>query len=154
MTIPRYAPRHFTNLDTWRLSDWRINVYGIAVDARNYRAVLDGQIVEEARAFAAANLNRMDATPHYSVGFAILHHGSAAKLTHCNRLRTPRLGFDRNGWKTNGSLSGGAAPRRTLLTRWPQSSTRWRHPRIGTTGPPGQGGLSSPGNVDHVSRLT
>jgi hypothetical protein len=79
LAIPRYAPRNFRSLDTWRFSDWRIKAYGIAAEAPNHPAVLNGQMVEEARAFVAANLDRMNSTPHYSVGFAILHHGSAAK---------------------------------------------------------------------------
>jgi hypothetical protein len=41
-------------------------------------------LVEEARFFVEENLARMNDTRHYSVGFAILHHGSGAKslLTH------------------------------------------------------------------------
>ncbi|MBZ5762085.1 hypothetical protein LAV84_23075 [Rhizobium sp. VS19-DR104.2] len=36
-------------------------------------------MVAEARTFVEANLSTMNNTPHYSVGFVILHHGSAAK---------------------------------------------------------------------------
>jgi hypothetical protein len=79
LSIPRYAPRHFRSLDTWRFSDWNIKLYGISAEAPNHPGVLTAQMVGDARAFVAANLGRMNSTPHYSVGFAILHHGNAAK---------------------------------------------------------------------------
>lgn len=79
MLIPTYTPRFFGRLGTWRLSDWAIKVYGIATQAPDQKLVLDSGLVDEARSYVEANLGRMNATPHYSVGFVILHHGSAAK---------------------------------------------------------------------------
>jgi hypothetical protein len=66
-------------LDTWRFSDWAIKVYGIATEAPDQKLVLNSELIEEAHSFVEANLARMNDTPHYSVGFVILHHGSAAK---------------------------------------------------------------------------
>jgi hypothetical protein len=77
--IPTYTPRYFGRLDTWRFSDWAIKVYGISTEAADNKLILDPQLVDEARAFVGENLARMNDTPHYSVGFAILHHGSGAK---------------------------------------------------------------------------
>jgi hypothetical protein len=52
--------------------------------APDQKLLLDPELIEEAHSFVEKNLARMGATPHYSVGFVILHHGSAAKslLTH------------------------------------------------------------------------
>jgi hypothetical protein len=66
-------------LDTWRFSNWTIKVYGISTEAPQHKLVLDQRLVEEAHSFVEANLARMNDTPHYSVGFVILHHGSGAK---------------------------------------------------------------------------
>jgi len=77
--IPAYTPRFVGRLDTWRFPDWAIKVYGISIEAPDQRLVLDQDLVEEAHAFVEANLARMNESPHYSVGFAILHHGSASK---------------------------------------------------------------------------
>jgi hypothetical protein len=77
--IPTYTPRYFGRLDTWRFSDWAIKVYGISTEAPQRKLVLEPRLIEEAHAFVEANLDRMNDTPHYSVGFAILHHGSGAK---------------------------------------------------------------------------
>jgi hypothetical protein len=66
-------------LDTWRFSDWAIKVYGIATEAPDQKLVLNPEMIQEAHSFVEANLPRMNGTPHYSVGFVILHHGSAAK---------------------------------------------------------------------------
>ena len=79
MLIPGYTPRYFGRLDTWRFSDWAIKVYGIATEAPDQKLVLNPELIEEAHSFVGANLHRMNDTPHYSVGFVILHHGSAAK---------------------------------------------------------------------------
>ena len=79
LPIPTYTPRYFGRLDTWRFSDWAIKVYGIATEAPDRKLVLDPELIEEAHAFVEANLARMNDTPHYSVVFVILHHGSAAK---------------------------------------------------------------------------
>jgi hypothetical protein len=77
--IPTYAPRFFGRLKTWRFSNWAIKVYGISTAAPDQKLVLDSGLVNEAHSYIEANLARMNGTPHYSVGFAILHHGSAAK---------------------------------------------------------------------------
>jgi hypothetical protein len=77
--IPRYVPRFFGRLDTWRFPGWAIKVFGISVDAPDHELILDQGLVQEAHAFVEANLARMSQTAHYSVGFIILHHGSAAK---------------------------------------------------------------------------
>ena len=77
--IPRYTPRHFGRLDTWRFSDWVIKVYGIATETTDQKLVLNPDMIEEAHSFVEESLARMNDTPHYSVGFVILHHGSAAK---------------------------------------------------------------------------
>jgi hypothetical protein len=71
-------------LDTWRFCDWAIKVYGISTEAADQKLVIDQGLVKEAHSFVEANLARMEETSHYSVGFVILHHGSAAKslLTH------------------------------------------------------------------------
>jgi len=71
-------------LDTWRFSAWALKVYGIAKEAPDQSLVLNPELIEAAHSFVEANLARMNDTPHYSVGFVILHHGSAAKslLTH------------------------------------------------------------------------
>ncbi|MGO4447430.1 hypothetical protein AB4Y96_00770 [Phyllobacterium sp. TAF24] len=79
MLIPTYTPRYFGRLDTWRFPDWAIKVYGISAEASEQKLALDPQLVEAARVFVEVNLARMNDTPHYSVGFAILHHGSGAK---------------------------------------------------------------------------
>lgn len=79
MLIPAYTPRYFGRLDTWRFSDWAIKVYGIATEAPDRRLALNPQMISAAQSFVEANLARMNDTPHYSVGFAIPHHGSAAK---------------------------------------------------------------------------
>jgi hypothetical protein len=79
LLIPTYTPRFFRRLDTWRISDWTIKVYGIATEAPDRKLILDSEIIDAARLFVEANLPRMNNTPHYSVGFVILHHGSAAK---------------------------------------------------------------------------
>jgi hypothetical protein len=77
--IPRYTPRFLGRLDTWRFADWAIKVYGITIEAPDQKLVLDQALVEEAHAFVGANLARMNETAHYSVGFVVLHHGSAGK---------------------------------------------------------------------------
>jgi hypothetical protein len=77
--IPTYTPRFFGRLSPWRFSNWTIKVYGISTEARDQKLVLDSGLIDEARSYVEANLARMNDTPHYSVGFAILHHGSAAK---------------------------------------------------------------------------
>ena len=79
LLIPKYTPRYFGRLDAWRFSDWAIKVYGITTEAPDQRLVLDPELIEGAHSFVEANLARMNDTPHYSVGFVILHHGSAAK---------------------------------------------------------------------------
>jgi hypothetical protein len=79
LLIPKYTPRYCGRLDTWRFSDWAIKVYGITTEAPDQRLVLDPELIEGAHSFVEANLARMNDTPHYSVGFVILHHGSAAK---------------------------------------------------------------------------
>lgn len=79
MVIPTYTPRWVGRLDTWRFADWAIKVYGISTEAPGQKLVIDQELVKEAHAFVAANLARMEETSHYSVGFVILHHGSAAK---------------------------------------------------------------------------
>lgn len=79
MLIPTYIPRYFGGLDTWYFSNWTVKVYGIAIEAPNHRLALDPVLVEEARCYVEDNLTRMNATPHYSVGFVILHHGSEAR---------------------------------------------------------------------------
>jgi hypothetical protein len=79
LLIPRYTPRYFGRLDTWRFCDWAIKVYGIATEAPDQKLVLSPELIEAAHSFVGANLPRMNDTPHYSVGFVILHHGSAAK---------------------------------------------------------------------------
>jgi hypothetical protein len=66
-------------LDTWRFSNWAIKIYGISTEASANKLVLDPRLIEEAHSFVEENLARMDATPHYSVGFVVLHHGSSAK---------------------------------------------------------------------------
>jgi hypothetical protein len=77
--IPRYIPRFFGRLDTWRIHGWTIKVYGISVEAPDRRLVIDQGLVAGARAFLEADLARMNQTAHYSVAFIILHHGTAAK---------------------------------------------------------------------------
>lgn len=42
-------------------------------------STIDVGLTDAAHAFVAANVARMNETPHYSLGFVILHHGSAAK---------------------------------------------------------------------------
>lgn len=79
MHIPTYTPRYFGRLDTWQLSNWTIKAYGISTEAPKQGLLLDPRLIDEARSFVEANLARMDDTPHYSVGFVILHHGSGAK---------------------------------------------------------------------------
>jgi hypothetical protein len=79
LLIPAYKPRYFGRLDTWRFSTWAIKVYGIAVEAPDRRLVLDAELILAARSFVEENLPRMNDTAHYSVGFAIIHQGSAAK---------------------------------------------------------------------------
>ena len=79
MLIPTYTPRYFGRLNTWRFPNWVIKVYGISTEASDQNLVLDLGLIDEAHSFVEANLARMNATPHYSVGFVILHHGSAAK---------------------------------------------------------------------------
>jgi len=79
MLIPTYTPRCFGRLSSWCFSNWTIKVYGISTEARDQKLVLDSGLIDEARSYVEANLARMNDTPHYSVGFAILHHGSAAK---------------------------------------------------------------------------
>ncbi|MFK0165313.1 hypothetical protein [Rhizobium sp. NPDC090279] len=66
-------------MDTWHISGWRIKAYGISAHTLEHDQLLDPGLIAEARSFVEANLVRMDETPHYSVGFAILHHGSSAK---------------------------------------------------------------------------
>jgi hypothetical protein len=56
-----------------------MKVYGIATEAPDRKLVLNLEMIDQARSFVEANLARMNHTPHYSVGFVILHHGSAAK---------------------------------------------------------------------------
>jgi hypothetical protein len=56
-----------------------IKVYGISVEAPDRKLVLDQGLIAGAHAFVESNLARMNKTAHYSVGFVILHHGSAAK---------------------------------------------------------------------------
>jgi hypothetical protein len=58
-------------LNTWRISEWAIKVYGISAEAPDQKLVLDPGLVEEAHSFVEANLARMNDTPHYSVGFVI-----------------------------------------------------------------------------------
>ena len=79
MLIPTYTPRFFGRLSTWRLADWAIKAYAISTQAPDQNVLLDSALIDEAHSYVAANIARMNATPHYSVGFAILHHGSAAK---------------------------------------------------------------------------
>ncbi|NTG90866.1 hypothetical protein G6L29_31230 [Agrobacterium rhizogenes] len=80
MNIPSYSRRYFGQLGIWRFGDWAIKAYGISVPAPETDGpFLDGSLIEEARAYISQNLGRMDETPHYSLGFAILHHGSGAK---------------------------------------------------------------------------
>ena len=79
LLIPKYTPRYFGRLDTWRFSDWAFKVYGITTEAPDQKLVLDPELIDEAHSFVEANLAPMNDTPHYSVGFVILHHGSAAK---------------------------------------------------------------------------
>jgi len=69
----------FGSLGTWRFPDWAIKVYGISIEAPDQKLVLDQELVKGAHAFVEANLARMSETPNYSVGFVIVHHGSAAK---------------------------------------------------------------------------
>lgn len=77
--IPMYTPRYFGRLDTWRFSNWSIKAYGISTRAPERKQVLEPRLVDEARLFVKANLARMEETPHYSVGFVVIHHGSSAK---------------------------------------------------------------------------
>jgi hypothetical protein len=74
--IPTYEPRFFGRLSTWRFSNWAIKVYGISTQAPDQKLVLDSGLVDEAHSYVEANLARMNAAAHYSVGFVILHHGS------------------------------------------------------------------------------
>jgi hypothetical protein len=79
LQIPTYTPRYVGRLDTWRFADWSIKVYGITTKAPEDKLVLDPELIQAGRSFVAANLARMNDTPHYSVGFVILHQGSDAK---------------------------------------------------------------------------
>jgi hypothetical protein len=79
LLVPTYTPRFVGRLDTWRICDWAIKVYGIATEAPDRKRVLNSEMIDAARFFVEANLARMNHTPHYSVGFVILHHGSATK---------------------------------------------------------------------------
>ena len=79
MLIPAYTPRYFGRIAAWHFSNWTIKVYGISAEAPDRKLVLDARLVDEAHAYVEANLAGMNETLHYSVGFSILHHGSAAK---------------------------------------------------------------------------
>ena len=79
MLIPLYTQRHFRLLGTWDISGWHLKAYGISAHAPEKEQFLQPELITEARSFVEANLGRMEGTPHYSVGFAILHHGSSAK---------------------------------------------------------------------------
>ncbi|WP_296437710.1 hypothetical protein [Rhizobium sp. 60-20] len=79
MPIPLYTPRHFGRLGTWHISGWSIKAYGISVSPPQQDQLLQPDLISQAHAFVEANLARMEGTPHYSVGFAILHHGSSVK---------------------------------------------------------------------------
>lgn len=86
MNIPSYSRRYFGQLGIWRFGDWAIKAYGISVRAPETEGpFLDASLMEEAQAYVSKSLGRMNETPHYSLGFAILHHGSGAKslLTQC-----------------------------------------------------------------------
>ncbi|MFJ6325357.1 MULTISPECIES: hypothetical protein [unclassified Rhizobium] len=84
MPIPMYMPRRFGRLGIWHISGWSIKAYGISAQHSEQEQLLQPELVDEARSFVAVNLARMERTPHYSVGFVVLHHGSSAKtlLTH------------------------------------------------------------------------
>jgi hypothetical protein len=77
--IPVYSPRYFARAATWRGSDWALKVYRISTEAPVQNSAIDVGLADAAHSFVEANLARMNETPHYSMGFVILHHRSAAK---------------------------------------------------------------------------
>jgi hypothetical protein len=79
MLIPAYRPRYIGRLASWEFSGWTFKVYGISAAARDHKLDLDPGLVAAARDFVEAHLPHMNETPHYGVGFVILHHGSGAK---------------------------------------------------------------------------
>ncbi|TDK39512.1 hypothetical protein E2F50_05205 [Rhizobium deserti] len=79
MLIPIYRPRYIGRLASWEFSNWTFKVYGISAAAQNHKLDLDPSLIAAARGFVEANLPHMNETPHYGVGFVILHHGSGAK---------------------------------------------------------------------------
>jgi hypothetical protein len=77
-----------------RLGDGRTRAGHIAVQRESLRIhalpyrvapslvrviTIDVGLTDAVQSFVAANVARMNETPHYSLGFVILHHGSATK---------------------------------------------------------------------------
>ncbi len=78
VAIPTYTPRYIGYLDTWRLPDWTLKLYGISAESPSHVLTIDKKLIESARSYVETCLEQMNTTPNYSVGFVILHHGSAA----------------------------------------------------------------------------
>jgi len=79
MLVPLYTPRHFGRLGIWHIRGWHIKAYGISAHTSEKEHFLQPELITEARSFVEANFARMNKIPHYSAGFAIVHHGSSAK---------------------------------------------------------------------------
>ncbi len=72
--IEPYKPRHIAGLGIWAVRDWRFKTYSIAGHGPKPNASsLDQDLISQGRGYLEKNLDAISATPHYGLGFVIIH---------------------------------------------------------------------------------
>lgn len=105
--IEPYKPRHVASLGLWTVRHWRFKVYSIAAHAPKPNELpLDKNLISEARGYLESNLDGLAATPHYGIGFVIIHEWDRSEkwlLIHwwtdgciCRQLLAGASGLDSN----------------------------------------------------------
>lgn len=67
-------------LDLWQLGAWRFKVYGIRANLSAAETTgFDPALISAAWAYLEGKLDDISATPHYGLGFVILHEWDSAE---------------------------------------------------------------------------
>lgn len=75
-----YSPRYMASIGLWRFGDWQFKVYAIqAARPAPETDLLDDILVMQAQNYVAAQIGRLEATPHYHLGFIILHQWDSSE---------------------------------------------------------------------------